>query len=121
MIDIKEKVSDNLFGLKGLIEKPLPKDSPSDFMTIMWYLVTPNIFDYAKNLKEGKGGELQAADAINEMAKNDDVYAQVLDGTYHDCGNYVNYLKASLHFASQYENVHTDISEYVRDKILKKD
>jgi len=119
MISIGSKETDSLFKLDGVIEKPKPKDAPSNFMTIMWYLVTPNIFDYARDLKAGIGGELQALDAINAMTKKDEVYAKVLSGTYHDCGNYVNYLKASLHFASQYENVHADIHNYVKEIILR--
>lgn len=115
MIAIEKEETKTLFKLSGLIEKPKPEEAPSNFMTIMWYLVTPDIFRYARGLEAGKGGELQAADAINAMAREHDVYARVLDGTYHDCGNYVNYLKASLHFASQYENIHADIKEYVKN------
>lgn len=85
----------------------------------MWYLLQSDVFNYARDLEAGKGGELQAADAVNLMAKDGKVYGKVLNGTYHDCGNYVNYLKASLHFASQYEQVHADISTYVKNTILK--
>jgi UTP--glucose-1-phosphate uridylyltransferase len=120
MLDLGEKESVGVFKLKGLIEKPEPKEAPSDFMTIMWYLLTPNVFEYVRGLKAGKGGELIAADALARMLKEDEVYARILDGTYHDCGNYVSYLKASLHFASQYDDVHADISKYVKDKILNK-
>ena len=119
MLDLGEKHSEAVFKLEGMIEKPTPEEAPSNFMTIMWYLLTPEIFPFIEELELGKGGELIALDAVQKLLKQDDVYARILDGTYHDCGNYVSYLKASLHFASQYEEVHSDISAYVKDKILK--
>jgi UTP--glucose-1-phosphate uridylyltransferase len=116
---ITKEIGNGVVDLDGFIEKPKPEDAPSEYMGLLWYLLNSDVFDYAKDLGAGKGGELQAADAVNGMAKEGKVSGKVLEGTYHDCGTYVNYLKASLHFASQYDQVHADISTYVKDKILR--
>jgi len=115
---IEAEHENGIMSLSGFVEKPKPKDAPSNYMGIIWYLLNADVFKYAEKLGAGKGGELQAADAVNAMAKDGKVCGKVLEGTYHDCGNYVDYLKASLHFASQYENVHADIRKYVKDTIL---
>lgn len=121
MLDLGNKLGDGIYQLNGLIEKPAPEDAPSNYMTIMWYLLTPEIFDHIDSLEPDKAGELVAAEAVGKMCANGNVTTKVLDGVYHDCGNYVSYLKASLHFASQYENVHQDISQYVKETILNDD
>lgn len=113
MLEIGEQKNDKVFQLTGLVEKPEPEDAPSNFMTIMWYLLTPDVFPYIDKTQAGIGGELQALDSVNLLAQDDAVYSAILDGTYHDCGNYVSYLKASIHFASQYDDVKKEIQEYM--------
>ena len=62
-----EKLSDNLFTVKEVIEKPnKPK---SNFGILPLYYFRTDIFSSLKKIKKGKGGEYQLTDAIQNLIK----------------------------------------------------
>jgi UTP--glucose-1-phosphate uridylyltransferase len=62
-----EKISDNLFTVKEVIEKP---DKPkSDFGILPLYYFRSDIFSSLKKIKKGKGKEFQLTDAIQNIIK----------------------------------------------------
>ena len=62
-----KKISDNLFTVKEVIEKP---DSPkSDFGILPLYYFRSDIFTSLKKIKKGKGKEFQLTDAIQNLIK----------------------------------------------------
>ena len=78
----------------GLIEKPSPEDAPSNLASIGRYILTSDIFNVLKRLNPGTDGEIQLADAINDLAKQDKVEAVELDGKRFDCGSVHGFIKA---------------------------
>jgi len=62
-----KKISENLFTVKEVIEKP---DSPkSDFGILPLYYFRSDIFTSLKKIKKGKGKEFQLTDAIQNLIK----------------------------------------------------
>ena len=62
-----EKVSNNLFTVKEVVEKP---DKPkSDFGILPLYYFKADIFSSVKKIKPGKGKEFQLTDAIQNLIK----------------------------------------------------
>jgi len=62
-----QKISDNLFTVKEVIEKP---DRPkSDFGILPLYYFKSEIFSSLKKIKKGKGSEFQLTDAIQNLIK----------------------------------------------------
>ena len=60
-----EKLSNNLFNVKEVIEKP---DKPkSEFGILPLYYFRSNIFSSLEKIKPGKGKEFQLTDAIQKM------------------------------------------------------
>ena len=94
---------DNVTGkLSGLIEKPALEDAPSNLASIGRYVLSPDIFDILKSIKPGAGNEIQLADAIDFLAKEDKVEATRLNGLRFDCGSVDGYLDAIMHASVQY-------------------
>jgi len=116
MAKLGDNKSDHLVKMEGLVEKPEPKDAPSDYTAIMSYLMTP---DYLKHLSKLQpvNGELWAADAVNMLCKEGSVYGRIMEGTYHDCGNHLSYLKAQLHYAIHHTDLNGQIADYI-DEIM---
>ena len=67
--------SDNIYRVTDMVEKPDPKDAPTNMAIIGRYILTPDIFDIIRNTKPGKGGEIQITDALMEQAKQGKVIA----------------------------------------------
>ncbi|MFK5976807.1 MAG: UTP--glucose-1-phosphate uridylyltransferase GalU, partial [Sulfurovum sp.] len=51
--------STNIYRVNDMIEKPDPKDAPTNMAIIGRYILTPDIFDILKTTPAGKGGEIQ--------------------------------------------------------------
>ena len=78
--------------VEGLVEKPEENLAPSNSASIGRYVLTAEIFDILENQTVGKGGEIQLADAINLLAKENKVETVKLKGHRFDCGSVKGYL-----------------------------
>ena len=99
MIDTDGQVDDRTFRVRGLVEKPGPDNTPSLFASVGSFLLTPDILKIVEQEKLGVGGEIVLADAINEYAKENEVYCRFIDGVWHDAGDKGRYLEAIVDYA----------------------
>lgn len=112
-----ETVKGTIHRIKEIVEKPKPEEAPSNLAAHGAYILTPEIFTHLKALKPGKGGELWLVDAINALAKMDDVYAKEIEnGDYYDTGNKFDYLRANIEFALQRDDLREKLLAYLRTK-----
>ena len=88
-------IRDDIYQISEMVEKPNPKDAPSNLAIIGRYILTPDIFDIIRNTKPGKGGEVQITDALNEQAKKGCVLAYKFKGQRFDCGSIGGYIDAT--------------------------
>ena len=90
--------SGSLVRVNDMVEKPDPKDAPSNLAIIGRYILTPDIFPILKNTKPGKGGEIQITDALLEEAKIGKVIAFKFKGKRFDCGSVDGFVEATNYF-----------------------
>ncbi len=81
-----------------MVEKPEPKDAPSNLAIIGRYILTPDIFDILEDTKPGKGGEIQITDALLTQAKAGNVIAYKFKGKRFDCGSVDGFVEATNYF-----------------------
>ena len=93
-----DEIEDGLYKIDDMVEKPDPKDAPSNLAIIGRYILTPDIFDIIKKTKPGKGGEIQITDALLEQAKNGMVLAYKFKGKRFDCGSVNGFVEATNYF-----------------------
>jgi len=89
---------DDLYRVHNMIEKPDPKDAPTNMAIIGRYILTPDIFDILRDTKAGKGGEIQITDALMQQAKHDRVVAYKFKGKRFDCGSIDGFVEATNYF-----------------------
>ena len=90
--------SDNIYRVSTMVEKPEPKDAPSNLAIIGRYILTPDIFDIISKTKPGRGGEIQITDALMELAKVGKVVAYKFEGKRFDCGSVDGFVEATNFF-----------------------
>ena len=100
-----DEIKDDLFRVTGMVEKPDPKDAPSNLAIIGRYILTPDIFDIIRRTEPGKGGEIQLTDALLEQAKKGCVIAYKFKGRRFDCGAIPGFIEATNYV---YENVYKE-------------
>lgn len=109
------KISDYLYKIEDLVEKPKLEDAPSNLGIIGRYLLTPEIFDYIDEVPPGVGGEIQLTDALRLF---DESYGCIFNGKIHDIGNTVDWLKSSIEIALEHDDVKEELTEHLMN-ILK--
>jgi len=114
-------LEDNIFKIKKIVEKPSPREAPSNLAAHGAYILPPEIFDVIRNLKPGRGGEIWLADAINELIRNGfPVYAcEIKNGKYYDTGNKLEYLKTVVEFALSRPDFSDEFKKYLKKLNLK--
>lgn len=89
---------DGVIRVTDMVEKPDPKDAPSNLAIIGRYILTPDIFDILRETKPGKGGEIQITDALLAQAKEGRVIAYRFEGKRFDCGSVDGFVEATNYF-----------------------
>lgn len=96
---------DKITTVRGIIEKPTPKDAPSNLGVVGRYILTPRIFDLLARTSIGSGGEIQLTDAIAKLQQEEAVYAYQFSGKRYDCGTKLGYLEATIAYALKHPEV----------------
>lgn len=109
-----EKINSKTYKVLATIEKPGPEAAPSHLANPGRYIFTPAIFTALETVRPGKGGEIWVADAVAQLSKKEPIYARKLDGTYFDCGNKLEYLKAVINHGMKHEHYGKEIRSYIK-------
>ena len=89
----------NAYRVNAMVEKPSPKDAPTNFAIIGRYILTPEIFDVLENTAPDKNGEIQITDALMTLANQGKVIAYKFQGERFDCGSVKGFVTATNAFA----------------------
>ncbi len=93
-----EQIEEGVFLVNNMVEKPDPKDAPSNMAIIGRYILTPDIFDIIRRTKPGIGGEIQITDALLTQAKQGKVIGFKFEGQRFDCGSVDGFVEATNYF-----------------------
>jgi len=98
-----QKDEDGLLRLTDMVEKPSIEDAPSDMAIVGRYIFTPRLMEILRDVKPGRGGEIQLTDAIALLAKEEPVHGVLLEGQRFDAGNPEGFLIANAVLGLQHE------------------
>jgi UTP--glucose-1-phosphate uridylyltransferase len=103
-----------LFRIRGLVEKPKPDDAPSNLAIVGRYILTPEIFGALEATQPGRGGEIQLTDGLTKLLESRPIYGYRFEGTRHDAGDKLGFLKATVAFALDREDLGAEFKEYLK-------
>ena len=107
------------FKLSKMVEKPPPREAPSNLATPGRYILTKDIFPILKNISPGQGGEIQLTDGINLLASRTAVYAHRFVGERYDTGNISGHLNALLEISLASGEYSGTMRALIKEKISK--
>jgi UTP--glucose-1-phosphate uridylyltransferase len=117
IIGIKRQITPNLYQVSHLVEKPDPKDAPSQLAVVGRYVLSHKIFAALESIEADKNGELQLTDAIAQMMfNNEKVFAYKVQGIRHDIGTPLGWIKAIIGTALQDAQLQPHISSFLADR-----
>lgn len=112
------KVDEKTVLVDDFIEKPTIEEAPSQLAALGRYILEPEIFDFLRNAKAGKGGEIQLTDSILEMKKSGNkLYAYEFDGKRYDTGDKFGMLKANVEFGLRHPELKDKFKEYLKNEL----
>ncbi len=105
----------NATEVKGVVEKPDPKDAPSRLCVIGRYILQPQIFTELDRHEKGAGGEIQLTDAMAKLIGHVPFHGVKTDCTRYDCGDKLGFLQANIALGLR----HADIAPALRALIAE--
>ena len=112
-----EALSERVFDVLDMVEKPKREEAPSDMAIIGRYVLTPRIFSILEQQEPGKGGEIQLTDAILKLSQEEKVFGCLFEGKRHDCGDKLGFLKATVDMALKRDEFRLEFEAYLRKKL----
>jgi UTP--glucose-1-phosphate uridylyltransferase len=116
-IKMGAELGDGVREVNGLVEKPGKDNAPSPYASLGCMVLTGEIFQYLETQQPGHGGEIVLAEALNRyVADGHELLGKEVSGLkYFDCGNKLEYMKATVEFALQREDIGADFRDYLTD------
>ncbi|MBB4823633.1 UTP--glucose-1-phosphate uridylyltransferase [Sporosarcina luteola] len=101
------------------VEKPSIEDAPSTLAIMGRYILTPGVFDALEQTEPGAGGEIQLTDAIELLKDKERILACDVKGIVHDVGSKLGFVKATIDFALEREELRKDVLDYLELLVRK--
>src|SRR3954463_2824581 len=105
------------YQVNNFVEKPKAGTAPSNLAIMGRYILTPEIFMCLEQQETGAGGEIQLTDAIQKLNQIQRVFAYDFEGKRYDVGEKSGFVKTTVEFALQHEDLHDDMIDYLKSLV----
>lgn len=99
--------------VRGVVEKPDPKEAPSHLSLSGRYVLGSDVFDIIDDLPPGAGNEIQLADALGVLGNQRRLKAIRYEGRRWDVGKKEGFLEATVALAIDREDVGPGFRRYL--------
>ena len=106
-----------LVEVKGLVEKPMPKDAPSTIAVVGRYIIEPAVFQTLSNGERSVGDEIQLTDALAQQIGKSTFYGLRFSGERFDCGSKIGFLQANIAFGMANETLAPELVSWIRGRL----
>jgi UTP--glucose-1-phosphate uridylyltransferase len=111
-----DKMEGDTARIHSIVEKPKPKDAPSNLAVIGRYVLTNRIFDMLGRVTPGAGGEIQLTDGISALLAHERALAVRLPGRRFDCGSKLGYLQATVEYGVRHPEIGPEFTKYLNNR-----
>lgn len=109
-----EKLSDTIYSVKDLVEKPNRDVAPTNIAILGRYILTPKIFEILENTSKGVGGEIQLTDGLKKLSNIEKMFAYTFEGKRYDVGSKIGFLEATVDFALKRDDLRDEFKKYLK-------
>jgi UTP--glucose-1-phosphate uridylyltransferase len=98
----------------GLVEKPAPKDAPSNLSIIGRYILMPEVIKYLALMERGAGNEVQLTDGMARLIGEQPFHGLRYEGRRFDCGDKIGFLEAQIAFALKRPDLRDAVNAFLK-------
>ena len=103
--------------VNGLVEKPSPKDAPSNIAVVGRYVIEPGVFTHLDRQEKGAGGEIQLTDSLARQIGEVPFSGLRFSGERFDCGSKIGFLQANIAFALQRDELGQHLKSWLEERV----
>lgn len=107
-------LSERLFEIEKIVEKPKIEDKFSNDAVIGRYVVDAGIYDVISHTPPSPKGEVYFTDALGLLATQGLLHGYRFEGIRYDAGNKLDYLKANIEFALRDTALQKGLADYIK-------
>jgi len=108
------EIGERTHEIEAMVEKPDPKDAPSELAIVGRYVLHPDIFTCLERVKPGKGGEIQLTDAMSDLNRQRKFYGYEFTGEHYDVGDKLGFVRATVAYALKRPDLEAPVREFLR-------
>jgi len=109
-----KQISERLFQIEDMIEKPGPDRAFSDLGILGRYIFNPEIFEAIKKTSPDSRGEIQITDAIRLLLETQPIYGYLFEGKRYDAGDKLGFMEAIIDLALKRAEFGQKLREYLK-------
>ncbi len=109
-----KEIAPGVWQVHKLIEKPKPGETNSRLANVGRYVLTPEALDATARARPSHHGELRLIDGFRELLKTRSLYAVEFTGNRYDCGNKLQFVKATVAMGLKHPEVRAGLRAYLR-------
>lgn len=106
-----------LVEVTGLVEKPAPKDAPSNLSIIGRYILMPEVIKHLARMERGAGNEVQLTDGMARLIGEQPFHGLRYEGRRFDCGDKIGYLEAQIAFALKRPDLADAVNAFLKNYV----
>lgn len=99
----------NIYGIKGMVEKPKPDVAPSNLSITGRYILQPEVFEYLDDFERGAGNEIQLTDSMAKLIGRQPFHGITFEGRDYDCGSRLGFIEANIAYGLNDPEIADDV------------
>ena len=110
-----KQITERIFQVEDLVEKPGPERAFSDLAVIGRYVFNPAIFESIKRTEPDTKGEVQITDAIKLLLEDQPVYGYLFEGKRYDAGDKWGFIQATIELALKRQEFAQRLKDHLKN------
>jgi UTP--glucose-1-phosphate uridylyltransferase len=112
-----KKISDTIWQLAEIVEKPKAEKSPSNLAIAGRYILTPDIFKAIEQTKADEKNNIELTDSLNILLKRQNIYAYTIEGKRYALDDKLDFLKTTVDLALSRKEFSNPFKKFLKGRI----
>ncbi len=109
-----KRVSNRIYRIEEMVEKPKQGTAPSNLAIIGRYILPPQIFRILEKVSPDPKGEIQLTDGLRELSQRLPIFGYEFFGDRYDAGDKLGYLQANISFGLKHPELGPKLKRYLK-------
>jgi UTP--glucose-1-phosphate uridylyltransferase len=111
------KISDTIWQLAEIVEKPKVEKSPSNLAIAGRYILTPDIFKAIEQTKANEKNTIELTDSLNILLRRQNIYAYAIEGKRYALDDKLDFLKTTVDLALSRKEFSNPFKKFLKERI----